>query len=150
MNIINLLKQDHDEVADLFKKIEDTNSTAIKTREKLFTQISNALAIHMEFEETVFYPPLTEDKKTKDITYEGYQEHHVAKILIEEIPSLEASSNEWQAKVKVLQENIEHHVKEEETNMFIKAKKVFSPEELEEMGEQYALFKAEQEVAEAV
>jgi hypothetical protein len=85
-------------------------------------------------EEEVFYPPLRENKKTHVIVLEGYQEHHVADLILDELLELPSDSEMWQPKVKVLQENIEHHIEEEEDDMFKKARKVFSEEELEQLG----------------
>ena len=85
-------------------------------------------------EEEVFYPPLRENKKTHDIVLEGYQEHHVADLIMDELLDMPVDAEMWQAKAKVLKENIEHHIEEEEDEMFKKARKVLSDEQLEELG----------------
>ena len=136
MDAITLLKSDHETVAGIFEKLEDTTERAIKTREEFFTKLKQELDIHAHIEETIFYPVLKKSDETRDITMEGIQEHHVVKVLLRELDAMGVGSETWTAKLKVLKENVEHHVEEEEEDMFVKAREVLSKEQLEELGAQ--------------
>ncbi len=134
MNAIELLKNDHDKVESIFEKLEPTTERAVKTREELFTQLKQKLDVHSHIEETIFYPAIKDADATHDITLEGYEEHHVVKILLSELAAMPVDTEQWTAKLKVLKENVEHHVEEEEDEMFVSARKVLSKEEIEELG----------------
>ncbi len=136
MDAITLLKADHETVAGIFAKLEETTERAEKTREELFTKLKQELDIHAHIEETIFYPVLKKSDETRDITMEGIQEHHVVKVLLRELDAMGVGSETWTAKLKVLKENVEHHVEEEEEEMFVKARDVLSKEQLEELGAQ--------------
>ena len=134
MNAFTLLKEDHRKVAGIFEKLEPTTERGVKTREELFARLKEELEIHARIEETIFYPVLQEADATHDITLEAFEEHAVVKQLLSELESLNKDDETWGAKLKVLQENVEHHVEEEENEMFEKARKVLSKEELESLG----------------
>jgi hemerythrin-like domain-containing protein len=136
MNAIELLKADHEKVSEIFEKLEDTTESDEKTRTELFTKLKQELDLHAHIEETIFYPVLKKAEETRDITMEGIQEHHVVKVLLGELNSMKAGSEVWTAKLKVLKENVEHHVEEEEDDMFKSARQVLSKERLEELGAQ--------------
>ena len=136
MDAITLLKTDHEKVSGIFEKLEDTTERAEKTREELFTKLKQELDIHAHIEETIFYPVLKKSDETRDITMEGIQEHHVVKVLLRELDAMGVGSETWTAKLKVLKENVEHHVEEEEEDMFKSAREVLSREQLEELGAQ--------------
>lgn len=129
------LKMDHKKVGGLLDKIAKTSERAEKTREELFEELSDSFALHAAIEEQIVYPILEEKKQTHDITLEAFEEHHVVKELIEELTSMEPDSEEWTAKLTVLKENIEHHVKEEEGEMFPKAHKALGKTEQSYMAE---------------
>ena len=129
MNAFELLKADHDKVAKLLKRIDETTEHGVKTREDLFTQVKSELDLHAQIEETIFYPALREADATRDITLEAYEEHRIVKQLLTELESMSKDSEEWTARFSVLKENVEHHVEEEEGEMFPKAKKVLSKED---------------------
>ncbi|MGI9105085.1 MAG: hemerythrin domain-containing protein [Pyrinomonadaceae bacterium] len=134
MNAIELLKADHEKVSGIFEKLEDTTERAEKTREELFTKLKQELDLHAHIEETIFYPVLKKADETRDITMEGIQEHHVVKVLLRELDAMGVGSETWTAKLKVLKENVEHHVEEEEEDMFKSAREVLGNERLEELG----------------
>jgi len=136
MDAITLLKTDHEKVSGIFEKLEETTERAEKTREELFTRLKQELDIHAHIEETIFYPVLKKSDETRDITMEGIQEHHVVKVLLRELDAMGVTSETWTAKLKVLKENVEHHVEEEEEEMFVKAREVLSKDQLEELGAQ--------------
>jgi hypothetical protein len=134
MNAFELLKQDHEKVSGIFEKLEPTTERAVKTRQELFEKLRTELEIHAEIEETIFYPVLKEAAETREITMEAFEEHNVVKTLLDELSVLPVGSEEWTAKLTVLKENVEHHVEEEEGEMFKSARKVLSKEQVEELG----------------
>ena len=134
MNAFELLKEDHARVAAIFEKLEPTTERALKTREELFTKLKNELEVHTQIEEQIFYPVLKEEEETRDITLEGIEEHHVVKTLLQEMEAMPVDSEQWTAKLTVLKESVEHHVEEEEGEMFPKARKVLAKEKIEELG----------------
>ncbi len=91
--------------------------------------------MHEAIEEEIFYPALKEHPKTKDLALEGYEEHHVVDMVMAEIEGVEPSDEIWMAKFTVLKENLEHHIEEEEGEMFPQAEKVFDDDELGELGD---------------
>lgn len=136
MNALELLKSDHDKVDELFKQAEATEDE--NKKHGLFTQIKMELLTHTHIEETIFYPAIMVNEDIKDIVLEGIEEHKQAKTLLREIPNLSAESEKFDPKFKVLMEDIEHHVKEEEGEMFPMVKKAFDKQQLEDLGAQMA------------
>lgn len=147
MNAFELLKKDHQKVSGLFKQLEETTERAVKTREDLFAQLKQELDIHARIEETILYPVLKEAKETHEITLEAIEEHNVVKQLLSELDAMAVSEEQWTAKLTVLKENVEHHVEEEEGEMFKDAKKVLSAEQIEELGARLEAAKQEQKAA---
>ncbi len=138
MNAITMLTDDHRAVKKLLSELETTTERGVKTREELFTRIKADLTVHEIIEEEIFYPALKEHPKAKDIVLEGYEEHNVVDTLLSELSALPFDHETWGPKAKVMQENIEHHIEEEEGEMFKKARQVFDTAELEELGERMA------------
>jgi iron-sulfur cluster repair protein YtfE (RIC family) len=134
MNVFEVLKADHEKVAGIMEKIDQTTERASKTREELFTQLKNELDLHAEIEEQIFYPALEDREETRDITLEAYEEHNLVKQLLSELESEPKDDETWTAKFTVLKENVEHHVEEEEGELFKKARTVLSKDEIEELG----------------
>ncbi|MEA2460943.1 MAG: hypothetical protein QOH90_1120 [Actinomycetota bacterium] len=134
MNAITLLKDDHKKMKKLLNEVDDTTERAVKTREELFGKIKKELTVHEIIEEEIFYPALKEHPKAKDIVLEGYEEHHVVDTIMGEISGLSYDDEKWTAKFSVMKENIEHHIEEEEGEMFETANKVFEDDELQELG----------------
>ena len=135
MDAIALLKADHDKVKRLLADIEDTTERAVKTRAELFATIKGELTVHEIIEEEIFYPELKAHPKARDIVLEGYEEHHVVDTVMAELEGLPVDDETWGAKAKVMKENLEHHIEEEEGEMFPQAEQVFDEAELEELGE---------------
>ena len=134
MDAFELLEKDHRKVEGIFAQLEPTTERAVKTREELFEKLRTELEVHTQIEETILYPVLKKVSETREITFEGYEEHHVAKILLEELSQMEVDSEVWTAKLKVLKENVEHHVEEEEGEMFKEARAELSQEQIDELG----------------
>jgi DNA phosphorothioation-dependent restriction protein DptG len=134
MNVFDLLKADHKLVADILEKLEKTTERAVKTRQELFEKLNQELGAHAYAEEKVLYPAVKEIDGARDLGFEAVEEHHVVKILLEELAAMPPDSEVWTAKLAVLKENVSHHVKEEEQELFPKARKAMSREEAEELG----------------
>lgn len=147
MDAFELLKNDHKKVSGIFEKLEPTTERGVKTREELFAQLKNELDVHARIEEEIFYPSIKEAKETHDITLEAFEEHKVVKTLLAELDALAKDDETWGAKLTVLKENVEHHVEEEEGEMFKSARKVLSEEEIEALGERMEAAKKEEKKA---
>ncbi len=134
MNAITLLTEDHDKMKKLLSELETTTERGVKTRAELFSTIKGELTIHEIIEEEIFYPELKAHPKAKDIVLEGFEEHHVVDLLMSELESLDVTDETWGPKALVMKENIEHHIEEEEGEMFKTARSVFDKAELEDLG----------------
>jgi hemerythrin-like domain-containing protein len=134
MNAFQLLKEDHQKVNGIFNQLEPTTERAEKTRTELFARLKGELDVHARIEETIFYPAIKQEAETREIVLEGFEEHHVIKMLLKELEALPVDTEQWTAKLKVLQENVEHHVEEEEGEMFQKARQVLTEEQINQLG----------------
>lgn len=146
MNILKQLKTEHEEVAALFDQLENTQShghklSVNKTRKDLFVELELKLRAHTEIEETSLYVPMKKARKihaeTRDAVLEAYEEHTVAKYLLDSLKKTPSTNEKWGAKLTTLREIIEHHVKEEQEELFPDARALFSSEQLDKMGETY-------------
>jgi hemerythrin superfamily protein len=135
MDAMSLLKEDHQKVKKMLGELEPTTERGVKTREELFTKVKQELVVHEAIEEEIFYPALKQHPKTKEITLEAYEEHHVVNTVLAEIEGVSYDDEKWGAKFKVMKENLEHHIEEEEGVMFKQAKQVFDEDELAQLGE---------------
>lgn len=135
MDIYELLKKDHEAVSELFDQIEQTEEDDADERERLFAEINRELTVHGEIEETIFYPAIKNADKTHDVVMEGIEEHQIIKQLMSEMQDLGTEDDQWEAKLTVLREIVEHHVEEEETEMFPKARKVLGGDEADALAE---------------
>ena len=133
MDIFQLLKKDHQEAKQLFKRIESGKGDKMN----LFSELRQELMIHMEGEEKLFYPVLKKNDQTKDITEEGIQEHKEAKKIIKEMQSSKKADEQWDSKLHELREAIEHHIDEEEHELFEKAKNILGREQSAEIAQQF-------------
>ena len=133
MNAIKMLKKQHQEVEKLFEAFENAKSAG--PRRKIFEQIADALAVHATIEERHFYPAVKK-KQTEDILLESVEEHLAIKRVIADLLAMEEDDENFDAKVKVLQEDVDHHVEEEQDVLFPKVEKLFDEEALEAIGEE--------------
>ena len=136
MKATTLLKKDHDTVRDLFKQYEKAGDTAFQKKKSLFDEVRAELEIHSRIEEEIFYPAVRRirEEEAKDTVREGLEEHAVVKTLLEQLSEMDPKDEQFDAKFKVMQENVEHHADEEEDEMFSEAKKNLSDEVLDELG----------------
>lgn len=137
---VDMLESQHREVEDLFAKLEKADRG--ERKQKLFTQIADKLAVHASIEEEAFYPAVRA-KRTEDILLESLEEHLGIKRVLADLIDLDASDETFEAKTKVLQEQVEHHVGEEEDELFPKVKKIFDEETLVAIAQQMALLQEE-------
>jgi hemerythrin superfamily protein len=141
VDAIALLKKDHKEVKALFQEVEALGERANSGRQKLFRQIDLALTAHAEIEEKIFYPQFkarAEDDEETQEALEAYEEHALVKRLIAELEGMAPTDESYRAKLQVLSELVDHHVKEEEKEMFKMARDLFDTQELGELGEEMA------------
>jgi hemerythrin-like domain-containing protein len=145
MDAFELLKNDHAKVSTLFDRIEPATDAA--TRQQLFAQLKQELDIHAHIEETILYPALKAAAETRDITEEAYEEHQEVKDLLNELEATPADSEEWSDMIMELRENVEHHVEEEEGEMFTKAREVLSEQQLNDIGARMSTEKQQKQKA---
>ena len=135
MNAIELLKEDHDRVDKLFQKVKATEESE---HLELFEKIKAELDVHTHIEETLVYPKFIEDgdEELQKITKEGIEEHRQAKMFLRELAALTEDSEKFEPKLKVLMEDIAHHVQEEEGQMFPMVKEQFDEYTLQMLGQE--------------
>jgi hemerythrin superfamily protein len=133
MNILEELKRDHEEVKALFEQM----TSGGKQNEKTFAKLKQEILNHAKAEEKVLYKAIRDEAEIRETVLEGYEEHHVANVVLRELDKNKRDGERWPAKLKVLQEIVDHHVQEEESEIFQKTEQLFPPEKLEEMGAQF-------------
>lgn len=120
MEATKLLRADHKLVSDLFEEYE--NTTSVKKKRELVAQICTELTVHAQIEEEIFYPAVKRALKDKELIPEATIEHNTLKQLIAEVEGKEPDGEMFDARIKVMSEYVKHHVKEEQTEIFPKAK----------------------------
>ena len=137
-NAITMLKSDHATVKRLMRELNETDEKAVKQREQLVGQIEQEVKMHAQLEEEVFYPAFKAaagKSEAVDMFYEAAEEHHVVDMVLPALKAANPKSKEFTAKAKVLKELLEHHIKEEETEMFPVARQLFDDDQLAELGD---------------
>lgn len=134
MKATELLKQQHDEVEAIFKKLEKGEGNA----EAHLKKLADSLAGHMVIEQELFYPAVMKVKE--DLVREGYEEHAVARFALKRLMKTDPNDENFKAKVTTLKEIIEHHVDEEEEDLFPKAEKLLGESSESLCGEMKTLF----------
>jgi hemerythrin superfamily protein len=142
MDVLTFLTEEHDAAKAVFKKLEKAEGAAAT---RLWTQLKDMLSAHEDLEETYFYPPLRKEAAAKDMILEAYQEHHVMDLLIDEISKLKPADETWAPKIKVLQENTEHHIEEEEGELFPRVRKIWDAARRKQVGRQMQEVKAKRQ-----
>ncbi len=136
MDAITLLKKDHRAVGALFRRYESANENAFQEKQRLAKDIIRQLSIHASIEEQLFYPAarlLTAG--LADQVLEALEEHHVAKSTLAELEAMTPEHERFDAKMAVLIESIRHHVKEEETSLFPRVRKLVGKKALFALGQ---------------
>jgi len=136
MDAIALLTADHNRFRGLFTRFEESvEQDDTEAMTELAQEIATELDVHTTIEEELFYPAMRQLDELDSVVAEGLEEHSVAKSLLEQIRDGNPRSEEWPAKMKVLIENVEHHVEEEETGMFLSARRQLDKAALIELSE---------------
>ena len=144
MDALDLIKQDHKR---LRKLLDETLEAEGPEREQRMDFRLTELVAHERMEEEFLYPRLREETKARDTVLEGYEEHHVADVLLDELLDVPPDTDLWKAKLKVLKENVEHHMDEEEDELFKGARAVLDRDELKRLGERMEQIKRSAEDA---
>jgi hemerythrin-like domain-containing protein len=137
MDAIQLLKADHQKVKALLAELSGTTARAVKKRADLLDEIRVNLKAHTQIEEEIFYPAFKQagEKDEAKMYFEAMEEHRAAgDLVLPDLLNTDTGSEKFSGRAKVLRELVEHHVKEEEEEMFKDAKKLFSKDELNELG----------------
>ena len=146
MNAIDLLEQDHVRVKDILTQLSESTDRAIKKRTDLLAKLEMELTIHTQLEEEILYPAFKEaGGKEQDVMYYEAKEEHrtVDSLVLPDLKVTDPGSAEFAGRVKVVKELLEHHIEEEETEMFPQCKDLLGKERLEEIGAQMETLKAE-------
>lgn len=143
MNGLDLLKADHRRVEKLLEALNATSEDDVEQRQQLFRDFANEMQVHEIIEEEILYPALKDHPRAKEVVLEGYEEHHVVDNIMNELNDVPYDDETWGAKFSVMKENIEHHIEEEEEEMFEQAEDIFEAAELEELGSRMAQRKKE-------
>jgi hemerythrin superfamily protein len=130
VDAIELLMIQHEEAKALFKKIERAEDDE---KQDLFERVADALAVHATIEEKQFYPA-TRNARTEEMLQEAVEEHLAAKRLIADLLEMTPDDPQFDAKIAVLKEQVEHHIEEEEAELFPKVRRMFKADELEDLG----------------
>jgi len=133
MNALKILEQDHQNVKGLFQEMGRASDQ--NRRKELFDRIDTQLEIHAHIEETVFYPAIEHHEELSEMVAEALEDHQEAKALLEELEELGSDSHEFGSKLQELMEGVEHHVQEEEGEMFPKVRELFNEGQLEQLGQ---------------
>ncbi|MDZ8050829.1 MAG: hemerythrin domain-containing protein [Aulosira sp. ZfuVER01] len=141
-NILSLIEAEHRQVEKLFAEIEKADSNELY---ECFNEIYKALTLHAKSEELVFYPAMREYEETEQYIEEAEAEHEEAKILLEEIKSLKPTDSEFKTKINSLKKAVQHHVKEEEIEIFSAISECMSEQQLSELGKEFQKTKAKLE-----
>ena len=146
MDAFTLLETDHEKVAGLFDSIETSDATG---RAALFAQVKKELDIHSSIEETIFYPALKSHAETRSLVGEAVAEHTEVKQLLQQLTDMPVTDETWMDTFAELRNDVEHHVAEEEDEMFVQARAALSPEQITSLGQQMEAAKNQQKTARA-
>lgn len=141
MNAIDMLIEDHERVKDLLTRLTESTERAVKTRSELLQKLDMEVTIHTELEEQILYPAYKEagGKEELKMYYEAKEEHRaVDSLVLPDLKATDPATVQFSGRVKVCKELLEHHIEEEESEMFPQARELFDEARLEEMGEQMA------------
>ncbi|HGY9626353.1 hemerythrin domain-containing protein [Pseudomonas juntendi] len=154
MNAIELLTHDHETVKKLLADLSTTTERAVKKRSELLARLEQELQIHTTIEEEIFYPALRKvgGKEDEKMYYEAKEEHRtVDSLVLPDLLQTQPDTVEFAGRVKVLKELLEHHIEEEESEMFPRAQELFDEAALDELGQamqaQKKLLKGERRAA---
>ena len=145
MNAIDLLKADHEKVKGILSQLSESTDRAVKKRTELLEKLELEVSIHTQLEEEILYPAYKAagGKAEAEMYYEAKEEHRtVDSLVLPDLKDTDPTSPEFAGRVKVIKELLEHHIEEEETDMFPHAKKILGKAKLDELGDQMLTLKA--------
>ena len=142
MDIYSLVKQDHEEVAGLFRRLKAAEGFS-ETSEQLFAQLREALELHAHAEERVWYPALREAEGTQELVEEALDDHALIQELLDELAVSRLDDEAWHEQLEVLAEQVEDHIEEEEGDLFDVARQLFSAEQAAELAQRWQTAKQE-------
>ena len=146
MNAIDLLKADHERVKAILTQLSESTERGVKKRTELLAKLEMEISIHTKLEEEILYPAFKEaGGKEQDIMYYEAKEEHrtVDSLVLPDLKATDPGTPEFSGRVKVVKELLEHHIEEEETEMFPQANKLLGKAKLNELGQQMEVMKAE-------
>lgn len=145
MNAIDLLKADHEKIKGILSQLSESTDRAVKKRTELLEKLELEVSIHTQLEEQILYPAYKAagGKAEAEMYYEAKEEHRtVDSLVLPDLKGTDPTSPEFAGRVKVIKELLEHHIEEEETDMFPHAKKILGKAKLDELGDQMLTLKA--------
>ena len=148
MDIFGFIEQDHQKVTELFQQLHKTKGS-VKNRQQLFAQLKEELEFHTHAEEQVFYPALQESDELHDMVLDAHEDHRLVSEMLEELASTSETDEEWDERLQTLQENVEGHVEDEESELFEAARQLLSMEQARKLAEDWQRVKQEQMMARA-
>ena len=146
MNAIDLLKADHERVKSILAQLSESTERGVKKRTDLLNKLEMEITIHTKLEEEILYPAFKEaGGKEQDVMYYEAKEEHrtVDSLVLPDLKNTDPGTPEFSGRVKVVKELLEHHIEEEESEMFPQAKKLLGNDKLEEIGVQMEAMKAD-------
>ena len=145
MNAIDILKADHERVKTILTQLNDSTERAVKKRAELIAKLEMEITLHTKLEEEILYPAYKKagGKEQEKMYYEAKEEHRtVDSLVLPDLKATDPASVEFSGRAKVVKELLEHHIEEEETEMFPQARKLLGKEQLDELGAQMQMMKA--------
>lgn len=145
MNALELLKTDHQSVKDILAQLSDSTDRAVKKRTELLRKLETEITVHTSLEEEILYPAFKDagGKEAAEMYYEAREEHRaVDSLVLPDLKATDPSAPEFAGRFKVVKELLEHHIDEEETELFPLAKKLLGKAQLDVLGEQMQALKA--------
>ena len=145
MNAIEILKADHEKVKTILAQLSESTDRAVKKRTDLLDKLEMEISIHTQLEEQILYPAFKAagGKDEAEMYYEAKEEHRtVDSLVLPDLKATDPTKPEFAGRVKVVKELLEHHIEEEETDMFPHAKKLLGKAKLDELGAQMEALRA--------
>ena len=146
MNAIELLKADHQTVKEILAQLSESSERAVKKRTELLRKLETEITVHTSLEEELLYPAFKQagGKEEAKLYYEAKEEHRaVDSLVLPDLKATDPSTPEFSGRVKVVKELLEHHIQEEESELFPKARTLLGKQALDELGEQMEILKAQ-------
>jgi hemerythrin superfamily protein len=142
VDIYSLIKKDHQEVANLFRRLKAAEGFS-ETSEQLFAQLREELELHTHAEERVWYPALREAEGPQELVVEALDDHALVQDLLDELATSRMDDEAWNEKLEVLEEHVEDHIEEEEGDIFDVARQLFSVAQAAELAQRWQMAKQE-------